>query len=96
MGRKRLASRPEITIKPDLAAEDRKAESLYFKEHWSLISSGNKKQDIRISDNFISVNNEKYGSIFDGAFKSAKILSILEQSFQSLTMIQHLISIWDP
>ena len=74
MGTKRLASWPEITIKPDLTAEDRKAESPYFKEHQSLISSGLKQQFIMISD-IIFVNNEKCRFIFDGDLKTVQILS---------------------
>ena len=49
MGRKNLASRPGIGIKPDLSADDRKIESLLLKERRSLIVSGVERKNIRIS-----------------------------------------------
>ena len=42
MARKKLATRPKITIKPDMSAEDRRTESLLLKERRSLIDAGTK------------------------------------------------------
>ena len=40
MARKKLASRPEIAIKPDMSVKDRKVESLLLKERRPLINHG--------------------------------------------------------
>ena len=71
MGRKNLASRPGIGIKPDLSADDRKIESLLLKERRSLIVSGVERKNIRISGSTIYVNKQKYGIILDGGFKKS-------------------------
>ena len=67
MARKKLASRPEIAIKPDMSVEDRKVESL-LKERRLLIDHGIDRSDIRISGNSICVKKHRHGVIIEGAF----------------------------
>ena len=71
MGRKNLASRPGIGIKPDLSADDRKIESLLLKERTSLIVSGVERKNIRISGSTIYMNKQKYGIVLDGGFQKS-------------------------
>ena len=68
MARKKLDSRPEIAIKPDMSVEDRKVESLLLKEHRLLIDHGTDRSDIRISGNSIFVKKRRHGVIKEGAF----------------------------
>lgn len=69
MARKNLAVRPDIRIKPDLSAEERKKESLLLMERRSLIDAGVERKDIRMSGNSIYVKKKKYGSIEHGKFE---------------------------
>lgn len=61
--RRKLASLPGISIKPDLPPHERQVESLLLKERWSLIQNGVPKNSIKIKKNSIFVNNEKHGII---------------------------------
>lgn len=67
--RKELASRPEITVKPDLPPAKRKVQSILLKERWSLINLGESRSDIRISGNSLYLRRDKYGTVREDKFE---------------------------
>lgn len=73
MARKKLATRPNITIKPDMTAEDRRIESLLLKERRSLIDAGTKRSDIKIQGNEILVRKKRHGAIIEGTFQQCSL-----------------------
>ena len=72
-GRKLLASRPGVFVKPDLPAEQRRVESILLKERWSLINSGISRSRIRISRDTLFVDNRKHGSVVDNKFNQCSL-----------------------
>ena len=73
--RKKLATTPGISIKPDLSPEDRKVESLLLKERRSLIHSGVDRKEIKIKGNTLLVNKEKHGHVINSTFERISRLS---------------------
>ena len=68
MGRKKLASKPGIAIKPDLSPEERGIESLLLKERRTLIDSGVARSVIKLSGKSLLVNKKRFGSVSNGVF----------------------------
>ena len=62
-----LASRPKldkgISIKPDMAKQEREIESLIFKERRSLITSVMQSKEIKIRGKSLYVSNALYGCV---------------------------------
>ncbi len=69
-GRSQLATRPGITIKPDLSKQERAIQNLLLKERRSLISSGVPSRSIRLRGSTILVHNKKHGEIRNNQFQS--------------------------
>ena len=61
--RRKLASKPGISIRPDLPPEERRVQSLLLRERRGLITSGVSSKDILIRGNTLSVNRTKYGYV---------------------------------
>ena len=60
----------QISIKPFMSPDERRAESLLLKERRSLISSGTNSKQIRIRNNRIYVRNILHGKVISGKFES--------------------------
>lgn len=67
-GRRKLSTKPHITIKPDLSPEERKVEQLLLKERRTLIQSGAERNTIKIRGSSLYVKNQKYGEVRDDKF----------------------------
>ena len=65
---KRAACIPPISIKRDMASEERLSESMLLKERWGLVQSGIPKGDIKIKGSRLSVKNMLYGQIQNSSF----------------------------
>lgn len=68
-GRKKLSTRPDIIVKPDLSPSERKVEQLLLKERRFLIESGIQRSDIRIRGSSLYVNNKKLGSVKNNKYE---------------------------
>lgn len=72
-GRRKLSSRADITIKPNLSFEERKKEQLLLKERRSLINSSTLRSAIRLHGLSLYVNNIKYGVVRNNKFEVCRV-----------------------
>ncbi len=66
--RKKLHSKPSISIKPQLSPEEISIEKILLKKRWELIQNGQNRPDIRIRGNSLFVHNAKHGFVQNSTY----------------------------
>ena len=68
-GRRKLSTRPDIAVKPDLSPHERKVEQLLLKERKKLIQEGTERRAIKLRGSSLYINNRKYGEVKNNTFE---------------------------
>ena len=78
--RSKLASTPEVSIKPHQSPKERATESTLLRQRWTLMQSGVEKSLIKIRGDFIYVNNKKYGKANESEFTLYAQVDVADES----------------
>ena len=94
-GRKKLASRPDIVIKPDMTPDERKIEQLLLREHKLLIQSGTERRVIKLRGSSLYVDDNKYGEVRENRFVVCTKDAVSEAQIQERAVMKetHLMSL---
>ena len=65
--RRKLTSKPSISIKPEMSPEQRSTEKL-LQKRWELIQEGVNRANIKLRGKFLYVSNCKHGSIINSIY----------------------------
>ena len=71
--RRKLASTPEISIKPHMSFKEKQIESILLRERRALIDNGVDKKSIKLRGNAIYVNGIKHGTTSESAFNNLSL-----------------------
>ncbi len=66
--RKKLHSKPSISIKPQMSPEEISIEKIILKKRWELIQNGQDRSGIRIRGNSLFVHNAKHGFVQNSTY----------------------------
>ena len=71
--RRKLASTPDISIKPHMSFKEKQIESILLRERRALIDNGIDKKSIKLRGNAIYVNGIKHGTASESAFNNLSL-----------------------
>lgn len=73
--RKKLAQRPEISVKPDLSREARQIQSILLKERRAKITSGTSPHSIKLRNDSLYIDGRKHGIVVDSTYQQCPLIS---------------------
>ena len=89
---RRLSSSPGISIRHDLSSSDREVRSILLKERRSLLSSGVKPQDVRISASRLFLRRSLHGEVVNKSFVRVTSSTVPSSTSSSTTNSAPLLS----